>query len=123
MKVGVVKETAAGEKRVALVPETVKKLAARKIESIIERGAGLDSGITDAEYEAAGAALGSREEVLAGCDTLLQVVRPSPDELGRIKAGLGVVSLQYPMSSPEWVQAAVDKKLMTVALDMTPRTR
>ncbi len=122
MRVGVLKETAAGEKRVALVPETVKKLAARKIDAIVERGAGLASGITDAEYEAAGAALGSRDDVLASCDTLLEVVRPSSDELARLKPGLGVVSLQYPLSSPDWVQAALDKQLFTVALDMIPRT-
>src|SRR4051794_12309406 len=110
LKVGVIQETSPGEKRVALVPETVKKLAAKKIESIIQRGAGEASGITDADYEAAGAQLGSRDEVLATADTLLKVVRPSDAELAAIKPGTAVVSLQYPMSSPEWVRAAVDRK-------------
>jgi H+-translocating NAD(P) transhydrogenase subunit alpha len=122
MKVGVLKETDPGEKRVALVPETVRKLAAKKIESLIERGAGLLSGISDAEYESAGATLGSRDEVLARCDTLLKVARPTLVELGRLKEGLALVSLQYPLSSPELVHAALQRKLTTLALDMIPRT-
>jgi H+-translocating NAD(P) transhydrogenase subunit alpha len=122
MKVGVLKETDPGEKRVALVPETVKKLAARKIESLIERGAGLPSGITDDEYAAAGAVLAARDEVLGRSDALLKVSRPSPAELARLKEGLGLVCLQYPLSSPAFVQAALEKKLLTIALDMIPRT-
>ncbi|MCU1283216.1 MAG: pntA [bacterium] len=122
MKVGVLKETAAGEKRVALFPETIRKLAARRIDAIVERGAGLASGVTDVDYEAAGAIIGARADVLARCDTLLQVARPSTDELERLQDGRALVSLQYPLSSADFVRAALRKRLLTIALDMIPRT-
>ena len=65
MKIGIPKETAPGEKRVAIVPETVKKLAAKKIESVVESLAGMASSFSDAEYQAAGAlVVASPDEVV-----------------------------------------------------------
>ncbi len=122
MRVGVVKETEPGERRVALVPETVKKLAALK-HGREYRSAVLGSppGFLDDEYAAAGATVDDREQVLK-TDVLLCVRRPSPEMMQALNQGAALLALLYPLSSPATVRAAVDRKLLTIALDMIPRT-
>ena len=120
MNVGVLKEIDPDEKRVALVPETVKKLVARKLQPVIERGAGRSAGFTDAEYEAAGATLSDRAGVIMA-GTLLAVTRPSLPLLAELPERTAVVSLQYPLTSADFVRAANQRKLRTIALDMIPR--
>jgi NAD(P) transhydrogenase subunit alpha len=123
MKIGIPRETAPGERRVALIPETVKKLAARKIEAVLETGAGLASSFSDAEYQAAGAQVASSlEDLVAKTDAIIKIVRPSDAELAKLKEGTALVCLVYPLSSAEFVKATASKKLMTIALDMIPRT-
>ena len=123
MKIGIPKETGPGERRVALIPETVKKLAAKKIESVIESGAGMASSFSDAEYQTAGATIASSfEDLVSKSDAIVKVVRPNDAELCKLKEGAALVCLQYPLSSPDFVRAVAAKKLMTVALDMIPRT-
>jgi NAD(P) transhydrogenase subunit alpha len=123
MKIGIPKETAPGERRVALIPETVKKLAAKKIETVVETGAGMASSFSDAEYEAAGAQIASSyEDLVSKSDAIVKIVRPNDAELAKLKEGTALVSLQYPLSSPDFVKAVAAKKLMTIALDMIPRT-
>src|SRR5437899_2823337 len=119
MRIGIPRETAPGEKRVALIPETVKKLAAKKIEILVETGAGKASSFSDAEYQAAGAQIASSfEDLIAKSDAIIKVIRPNDSELAKLKEGTALVSLQYPLSSADFVKAAAAKKLMTVALDM-----
>ena len=123
MKIGIPKETSPGERRVAIVPETVKKLAAKKIEFVVESGAGMASSFSDAEYQTAGAQIAaSFDEAIEKSDAIVKVVRPSDAELAKVKEGMALVSLQYPLSSADFVRAAVGKKLLTIALDMIPRT-
>ncbi len=121
MRVGVTKETEPGERRVAVVPETVKKLAAQKLAVSVERGAGLAAGFRDEEYTAAGATVVERSEVLA-TDLVLCVKRPTPDVVASMKRGAALVTLLYPLGSPEVVRAAVEQRLLVIALDMIPRT-
>jgi H+-translocating NAD(P) transhydrogenase subunit alpha len=122
VKIGVLKETAPLERRVALVPETVKKLSARKLEVIVERGCGLHAGWRDEDYEKAGATVGDAAQVLASCDTLLKIQPPSADEQQRIRAGTTVVSLIYPLSNRPLVDALAARKLSLIAVDSVPRT-
>ena len=123
MKIGIPKETAPGERRVALIPETVKKLAAKKIETVVEAGAGAASSFSDEEYTAAGATIASSfEDLAAKSDAIIKIVRPSDGEMAKLKDGSALVCLQYPLSSPDFVKAVASKKLMTIALDMIPRT-
>ncbi|HZE99226.1 MAG TPA: Re/Si-specific NAD(P)(+) transhydrogenase subunit alpha [Planctomycetota bacterium] len=123
MKIGIPKETAPGERRVALIPETVKKLAAKKIETVVETGAGAASSFSDDEYKAAGAQIASSlDELVSQAEVIVKIVRPSDAEMAKLKDGSCVISLQYPLSSPDFVKAALAKKLMTIALDMIPRT-
>ncbi len=123
MKIGILKETAPFEKRVALVPETVKKLAAKKIETVVQSGAGLASSFVDAEYEAAGAkVLPGAEDVVAAADTIVKVARPSPEELATLKDGSALVTLIYALSSPDYVKQVAAKKMLSIALELIPRT-
>jgi NAD(P) transhydrogenase subunit alpha len=122
MKIGIPKETAPGEKRIALIPETVKKLAAKKIETVVETGAGAASSFSDEEYTAAGAQIASSfEDVVAKSDAIIKIVRPNDAEMSKLKEGAALVCLQYPLSSADFVKATASKKLLTVALDMIPR--
>jgi NAD(P) transhydrogenase subunit alpha len=123
MKIGIPKETGEHEKRVALVPETVKKLAARKIEVVLEAGAGGGAFLADAEYQAAGASVASGFEDLVGrTDAIVRVNRPALEEVARLREGTALVSLLYPLSQPELVRALAARKVMAIALDMIPRT-
>ncbi len=123
MKIGIPKETGEFERRVALVPETAKKLAPRKIEFLVQAGAGDGSGIADAEYAAAGASIAhDLDAVIAGSDAILQINKPSPDLVGRLKEGSALVSLLYPLSQGELVKSIAARKVTSIALDMIPRT-
>ena len=79
MKVGVPKELKPGERRVALVPEAVKKLKDKGFDVVVERGAGRDANLTDADYEEAGATLGTATDAWAA-DAVLKVAPPEPSE-------------------------------------------
>jgi NAD(P) transhydrogenase subunit alpha len=123
MKLGIPKETAPHEKRVALVPETVKKLAARKIETVVQAGAGEASSYSDADYAAAGAqVVGDFAAVVAAVDVVLKVARPSDQELAALKDGQGLVTLIYALSSPDYVRTLAAKKMLSIALELIPRT-
>ena len=120
-RLGILRETEPGEQRVALVPETVKKLKAKQLDAIVERGAGALAGFPDAEYGAAGAELGDRAAAL-GADVVFTVARTRPELAAEVRPGTALVGLQYPLSTPDFVAAAVSQKLRTIALDMIPRT-
>jgi NAD(P) transhydrogenase subunit alpha len=123
MKIGIPRETGPGEKRVALIPESVKKLAARKIETIVQAGAGERASFSDGEYQSAGAVIAaSFADLVANSDAIVKVLRPSEEELARLKEGMALVSLHYPLSSPDFVRAVAAMKLTAIALDMIPRT-
>ena len=80
MKIAIARELDPAEARVAGTPETVKKFKALGAEVAVARGAGLGSGIMDADYEAAGASVG--DNVTKDADVVLKVRRPEPSELG-----------------------------------------
>ena len=88
MKVGVAKETAPGERRVALVPEVLGKLKAAGLDILVERGAGAGSSIPDAAYEEAGATIVSTDDLYRDADAILRVAKPS-DGGGRAGCGTG----------------------------------
>jgi H+-translocating NAD(P) transhydrogenase subunit alpha len=123
MRIAVRKETAPGERRVAIVPESVKRLAAKKIDVSVETGAGVASGASDDEYRAVGARVDkSFDALLADADALVQIRAPTPEEVKRLKEGSVLVSLLYPLSSPEVVRALAGRKVTAIAADMIPRT-
>ena len=101
MKVGVAKETAPGERRVALVPEALGKLQAAGLEIIVEHGAGAGSSIPDSAYQAAGATIVATDALYADADVVLRVAKPSEAEVGRLRAGQAVVGFLAPLIDPE----------------------
>ena len=94
MKIAVPKEIAAGEPRVAAVPDTVKKLKALGADVAIEPGAGVQSGVPDAEYEAAGAAISA--DAVKDADIVLKVRRPEAGELPKYKRGALAIAIMDP---------------------------
>ena len=120
MRIGVPRETARLERRVALVPETVKRLAKAGHAVVVERGAGRAAGFPDAEYEAAGARLGDAAEAL-GAELVLKVQRPSPEEVGRLAEGAILVALLAPVSLQEALPAMAARKVTALAMELVPR--
>jgi H+-translocating NAD(P) transhydrogenase subunit alpha len=101
VKISVLKESAAGERRVAATPETVKKFAALGATVAVENGAGLAASYADQAYIDAGAVLATRGDLLAGADIVLGVQGPDPDSLAGLKPGAWIVAGLNPFGSGE----------------------
>jgi NAD(P) transhydrogenase subunit alpha len=122
MKVGVAKETAPGERRVALVPEVLGKLKAAGLEILVERGAGAGSSIPDAAYEEAGATIVSTDDLYKGSDAVLRVAKPSDKEIGKLRTGQALLGLLSPLIDPKTAKALADRGVTAISLDAIPRT-
>ena len=122
MIVAIPRERVPGEHRVALVPESVKRLVARKLEIHVECGAGEGAFFADADYEAAGAKLVPLEALLAAADVVIKVQPPTSEEVGKLREGSSVCSLAFPLSNPALVKQLNARKLTLLCLDMIPRT-
>ncbi len=120
MRIGVPRETAARERRVSAVPESVKRLRDLGYEVVVERGAGEGAGYTDAAYEGAGATLATREDAFA-CDVVTKVRPPSMDEIGLLSKGALLVSLLQPERAPELPEAIASRGGSSLALERIPR--
>jgi NAD(P) transhydrogenase subunit alpha len=120
VKIGVPKETAPGERRVALVPETVGRLAKAGNEVVIERGAGDAAAFPDRAYEDAGARLGTREEAL-GADVVAKVQRPAPDEIRLLRSGAVFIGFLEPFTNGELVRAVAERGVTAIAMEAVPR--
>src|SRR6202012_6163918 len=105
MKVAVVKEDAPGERRVALVPETVPKLMAAGVDVLVEKGAGEAAWYPDTAYAEAGAVIVSGPELYDQADLILPGPRPSPGTVSRLGAGQAVFGLRAARSHPARAQA------------------
>jgi H+-translocating NAD(P) transhydrogenase subunit alpha len=120
MLIGVPRESAAGETRVAATPETVKKLKTQGHVLRIERGAGLSASVTDEAYAAAGAEIVDRAGAFAA-ELLLKVRSPNAEELALIKPGTALVGMLNPFDRPGLEQLAA-AGLTSFALEAAPRT-
>ena len=117
--IGVPRESAAGEKRVATVPEVVEKLVKLGFRVAVQPGAGESANFSDEAYRAAGADI--IDEVWAKADIIFKVRAPSLSELGAIRAGQILVSFVWPAQNPELMQALAQKKATVLAMDSVPR--
>ena len=122
MKVAVVKENAPGERRVALVPETVPKLMAAGAEVLVQSGAGEAAWFPDSTYAEAGAAIIAAEELYAGADVILTVTRPGLKAVPRLRAGQAVFGMLSPLTNPELARELAEQGVTAVSLDGLPRT-
>src|SRR5436305_4050336 len=122
MRIGVLRETQAGEARLALVPESVRKLAALKVSIEVESHAGLQAGASDADYEAAGASSQTdRAALLSSADILTVVNRPSLEEINQLKEGAVVLGFLRPLDEPAALSTLVTRGLTAFAVELIPR--
>src|ERR687883_1903298 len=117
MVVGVPKETADGERRVAMVPDVVKRLGAKDVEVVVESGAGEAALIPDALFEEAGAKIGDPWSA----DVVVKVAAPTSEEIGKLGDGSVLVGFLAPLTSPETTRALADAKVTAFAMEAIPR--
>lgn len=121
MRIAVLAEQAAGERRVAATPETVKKLIALGATVLVEQGAGTGASIDDAAYAAAGATPFGRAEAIAGADILLGVAPPAPDSLAGAKRGAWLVAGLNPFADRARIDGYAALGLEALAMEWMPR--
>ncbi len=119
MKVAVAAEVEANEPRVAATPETVKKMIGLGAEVAVEPGAGLKSGILDADFSAAGATV--TKDAVSGADIVLKVRRPQTSELSHLKKGAMVIAIMDPYGHEEALQAMAGAGIAAFAMELLPR--
>ena len=120
MKISVPTETASGEQRVALAPDSVQRLVKAKIDVIVQRGAGLRAGFRDDAYVSAGATLTDEAAALAN-EVVAKVQPPSSAEIARMTEGATLISLLRPGHSADTVSELSQRKITALALELVPR--
>ncbi len=122
LRIGVPRETAAGEKRVATVPDVVQKLIKLGFSVAVESGAGEAANFDDESYRAAGAeVVPTAAELWAGSDIVFKVRQPSAAEVGLMREGGMLISFIWPAQNPELMQQLAAKKATVLAIDALPR--
>jgi NAD(P) transhydrogenase subunit alpha len=121
MVVGVPKETAAGERRVALVPDIAGRLAKGGFDILVERGAGDAAGFPDAEYTEAGARLVGADELYAQAEAVVRVAKPSAEETARLRSGQVLIAHLQPLTDAEGVRRLADGGVVAFAMESIPR--
>jgi len=118
MRVGVTRETAPGERRVALVPETAGKLAKAGFEVVVEAGAGDAASFPDAAYTDAGVTIGDAW----AADAVLKVSKPNAAETARLRDGQLLISYLDPLADPAGIEALASRGVVAFAMESIPRT-
>ncbi len=122
MKVGVARETAPGERRVALVPEALGRLVSAGHEILVEAGAGAGCFLPDEAYAEAGATVVATDELYAQAEVVLRVQKPSPEEAARLRSGQILIGLLQPLLDPALMASLAERGVTAVSLDLIPRT-
>jgi NAD(P) transhydrogenase subunit alpha len=122
MKVGVARETAPGERRVALVPDAIDKLRAADISVLVERGAGAAAAFPDDSYVEADARIVATPTLYASSDIILRIHRPTPAELKATHPGQVIIGMLAPLLDPLAMAEMANLQLTTISLDAIPRT-
>jgi NAD(P) transhydrogenase subunit alpha len=117
MRIGVVRETTPGERRVALVPETVGRLAKSGNEIVVERGAGEASSFPDRMYTEAGATIGDAWDA----ELVLKVAKPSDEEIARLREGAVLVAFLQPLTNHGLVRELARRRITSLSMDAIPR--
>jgi len=119
MKVGIPKETAPGERRVALVPDSTRRLVDAGVEVVVEAGAGAEAGFLDAAYEETGAAVVA--DALAGTEVVAKVQMPSDAEIARLADGQVLIGFLQPLVNGDLVRSLADRRVTAFSMDAIPR--
>src|SRR5947209_10572635 len=121
MQIGVPTETAEGERRVALVPEIVRKLTGKGLEVVVQEGAGAGALIPDAQYAEAGAKLTSDLAAVYGADVVVKVAPPNAEEVGRLNSSGVLIGFLQPLTNGEGIQAVAQSGVTSFAMEAVPR--
>jgi NAD(P) transhydrogenase subunit alpha len=119
MMIGVPKETTAGERRVALVPELVPQLKKAGLQAVVQSDAGAAAGYLDSAYEEKGARVAGA--VLAAAEVVLKVQPPTPDEIGHLREGTVLISFLQPYTQIDAIKALAARKVTVFAMELMPR--
>jgi len=122
MRVGVAKETAPGERRVALVPEAVEKLRATDIGVLVERGAGVEAWFPDTDYAEAGAEIVTASDLYSQSDVIVRIHRPTPAEMKKLRPNQVVIGMLAPLLDPAAMAELARMEVTAISLDAIPRT-
>ncbi len=117
MKLGVPRETVAGERRVALVPDAVAKLVKAGHEVVVEAGAGVESGFPDAAFQAVGAKLGDPWSA----DLVCKVQKPDSAEIGKLREGTALIGQLQAATNPELLRQLAGRRVTAFSLELLPR--
>jgi NAD(P) transhydrogenase subunit alpha len=120
MRVGVPNQSPAGETRVALTPDVVRRLAARKVDVVVERGAGDRAHLPDAAFEEAGARTGSADDAW-GAKVVAVVRAPGTEDIGRLARGAVVIGFLNPLADPDTARALANAGVTSFAMEAIPR--
>lgn len=121
MTIGVLKEMT-GERRVALLPESVATLVKMNVTMLVESGAGLAAFASDEEYIAVGAKTDTRQNVIANSDVLIKINQPEEDELALMAEGKVLLCVLNPYFNGPLVKELAAKNITSFSLDVIPRT-
>lgn len=122
MRIAILHESAPGETRVALLPESLKTLRAQGISIYVESGAGIGAGASDDAYADAGATVtADRESILSGADLLPLVNAPDPADQARLKSGAVVIGFLKPLESPQSLAIAIARPTTLFSMELVPR--
>src|SRR6202162_4537687 len=119
MKIAVAKEIDPSESRGAASPDTVKKFKALGVDVAVEPGAGIKSGLPDAEFTAAGATVSA--DAVKDADIVIKVKRPEASELGKYKRGALVIAIMDPYGNDAALKAMADSGIAAFAMELMPR--
>ena len=122
MQIGVPKESASRERRVALAPDSVARLVKAGAAVVVEQGAGVPASFADSAYAAAGATIApSRAATLEASDVVTKVQRPTPDEAAAMKTGAVLISLFQPAASGDVLPVLAERGITALSLERVPR--
>ena len=121
MQIGVPKETAPRERRVALAPDSIARLVKAGAQVVVERGAGAAASFADEAYAAAGATIAATAADAFAADVVTKVQRPTPDEARAFKNGAVLISLLQPAASADLLPVLSDRKVTALSLERVPR--
>ena len=121
MRIGVPTETAPGEHRVALVPEVVGKLKAKGIEVLVQSGAGAGALLPDGAFADAGAELTGNAAEVWGCDVVVTIAPPDPEQIRALGSGSILVGFLAPLTSPQTTRALAGAHATAFAMEAIPR--
>jgi proton-translocating NAD(P)+ transhydrogenase subunit alpha len=121
MRIGVPKETAAGEHRVALVPEVISKLSAKGLEVLVQSGAGADALLSDDAYTQAGARIASDPGEVWRSEIVLTIAPPDPESIRSLGSGSILIGFLAPLTAPATIRALSDAGATAFAMEAIPR--